>query len=178
MPSGAVAVYGDLRLQLNAVLHEAVLEVDERGTRASAATMVELTGATPGEDAEPFSMICDRPFGVLVFDRNEEWKACSLFVGRVADIGTAGENPSPVVKAGAPAAGNPKKSLFAPFDGMVLSLMGTGTAMQVACGQPLLLIRSGGNDHLLCAPANGLVVYVPAKEGMPFVRGEALIWMI
>ena len=167
-------------LWADAVLHEAYLRVDEAGILGAAATLTVMAGALPPQQAKPFSMVCDRPFWTVLFDRNEALEPCALFIGRVSD----GETEQPAARPAGPvmpvsaATGNPAKSLFAPFDGMVLSLLFRQTAMQVEAGYPLLLVRSGGQDHVLTAPLGGLIVYIPAMPGQKFLKGEALVWLL
>lgn len=68
-------------LKINRVIHDAVIEVDEKGTEAAAATvveMVELTSATPGPDV----LTIDRPF---VFFIQEKHSGSILFMGKLGD---------------------------------------------------------------------------------------------
>jgi len=69
---------------VGAVLHQAVLEVDEEGTVAAAATAV-LTPCSPVDTPEPVPFIVDRPFLLLL--RNTATGA-PLFLGRITDPGT------------------------------------------------------------------------------------------
>lgn len=65
----------DLRVQ--AVVHKAIISVDEKGTTASAAT-----GVSAGVISIPSSLVVDRPF--LFFIRHNPTGAI-LFQGRVVD---------------------------------------------------------------------------------------------
>jgi len=67
-------------LGLSAVFHKAVIEVNEKGTEASAGTGVSIT-----ERSEPIEFKADHPFVFLVRDRRSD---SLLFLGRVS-------NPSP-----------------------------------------------------------------------------------
>jgi len=64
------------------VFHKAVIEVNEKGTRAAAATSItlRLTSAMPVE--EPFHMIVDRPFLVAIVD---DETGLILFMGAISD---------------------------------------------------------------------------------------------
>ncbi len=64
------------------VLHKAVIEVNEKGTEAAAATSItmRLTSAMPTED--PFHMIVDRPFLIAIVDDDT---GLILFMGGIND---------------------------------------------------------------------------------------------
>lgn len=51
---------------INKVIHEAILEVNEKGTEAAAATAIVMDGGAP---PKPFVMRCDRPFFLAITDR-------------------------------------------------------------------------------------------------------------
>ncbi len=72
----------DPGLYISKVKHKAVIEVDEKGTEAAAATSVEmrLTSAP----ASSFNMKADRPFFFLIHDRETD---AVLFMGTVTDPG-------------------------------------------------------------------------------------------
>lgn len=66
-------------LSLSAVLHQAIIEVNEVGTKAAAATVMASTGCCLSEPRAPVDFFCNRPFIFLVCDtirRN------ILFVGK------------------------------------------------------------------------------------------------
>jgi serpin B len=69
------------------VFHKAVVEVNEKGTEAAAATSVtiRLTSAMPAVD--PFHMVVDRPFLIAVVDDDT---GLILFMGAISDPGQAG----------------------------------------------------------------------------------------
>lgn len=73
-------ITGDRSLFISDVLHKAFVSIDERGTEAAAATLVEIP--VPGEPETRVEMIINRPFVFLVRD-NET--GVLLFVGRVID---------------------------------------------------------------------------------------------
>ena len=66
------------------VFHKAVVEVNEKGTEAAAATAIKmkLTSAMPVE--EPFHMVVDRPFLMAIVD---DGTGLILFIGAISDPG-------------------------------------------------------------------------------------------
>lgn len=67
-------------LRISRVIHDAAIEVDEKGTKAAAATVVEvILTAVP---AGPMELTLDRPF---VFFIQEKHSGALLFMGRLAD---------------------------------------------------------------------------------------------
>jgi len=62
------------------VLHEAVLEVNEQGAEAAAATIVEMKAESAPEN--PFAFRADRPFAVAIVDRGS---GSVLFAGAIYD---------------------------------------------------------------------------------------------
>lgn len=72
----------DAPISIGRVLHKAKVRVDEKGTEAAAATVVEmLMGIAPGP-AEPKQIICDRPYVFAIID---EASGAMLFLGVVND---------------------------------------------------------------------------------------------
>ncbi len=70
-------------LFIGAVIHQANISVNEKGTEAGAATaVVMMAGAAPGPAPEPVSFVVDRPFSIAVQD---SVTGTLLFVGRIAD---------------------------------------------------------------------------------------------
>ena len=69
-------------LSISGVAHQAFVSVDEAGTEAAAATAV-LVGVTSAEPEEPIPVTIDRPFIVLIRDRDT---ASVLFLGRVVSL--------------------------------------------------------------------------------------------
>jgi serpin B len=67
-------------LYVTSAVHEAVIEVDENGTTASAATAV--VGGTTGADPGPMSLTVDRPF---LYAISHAASGEILFLGRVLD---------------------------------------------------------------------------------------------
>jgi serpin B len=71
------------RLKIATIRHRAIIEVDERGSEAAAATMVGMaTASAPLEQPQPVPFVVDRPFLFLVVDKAS---GAVLFQGRVAD---------------------------------------------------------------------------------------------
>ena len=71
---------GGRSLFLSAVIHKALVRVDEKGTEAAAATAV--IGMRGGAPARPVAFTADRPFIFLIRDRNA---GAILFMGRLVD---------------------------------------------------------------------------------------------
>lgn len=79
--SGISKIEGDDRLYISAVLHQAIVIVDEKGTEAAAATAVASpTGA--GAPPKAIDFIADHPFLFLIVDRAT---GVILFLGRVTE---------------------------------------------------------------------------------------------
>src|SRR5690606_23731810 len=68
-------------LEISRVIHDAVIEVDEKGTEAAAATVVEIRelSAMP---SGPKTVVIDRPF---IFFIQEKHSGAILFLGRLGD---------------------------------------------------------------------------------------------
>ena len=71
------------KLFVSAVIHEALIEVDEKGTLAAAATAAVIRATSARVPSEPKRMVVDRPFVFVL--RGPE--SVPLFVGRVTDPG-------------------------------------------------------------------------------------------
>jgi len=68
-------------LKVEDVLHQATVAVDEAGTEAAAATVVQL-GLLSMPSGRPARMVVDRPFVLLIRDQVTR---TLLFLGRVTD---------------------------------------------------------------------------------------------
>jgi serpin B len=68
------------RLSIGAVVHQANIDVDEKGTEAAAATAVEMVAA--GAPAEPVELVVDRPF---IFALRDLDTGAILFLGRITE---------------------------------------------------------------------------------------------
>jgi serpin B len=71
---------------ISKVLHKTKVKVDEKGTEAAAATVVEMGKGLAGfmEEDGPVSIICDRPYLFAIVD---EPSGAMLFLGQVMDPG-------------------------------------------------------------------------------------------
>lgn len=80
---GTEADFSGIRdgIYISRVLHKAVIEVNEEGSEAAAATVVEIQESAA---TEPISFVADRPF---VFFITEDTTDTILFMGKVLDIG-------------------------------------------------------------------------------------------
>ena len=67
------------KLFISRVLHKAVIDVNEKGSEAAAATVVEMTKSAP---PEPVEFIVDRPF---LFAISDDRTGSILFLGKVAE---------------------------------------------------------------------------------------------
>jgi serpin B len=67
---------------IGAVLHETVLEVNEQGAEAAAATVVEMKAGSAPNRVKPFEFRADRPFAVAIVDRGT---GSVLFSGAIYD---------------------------------------------------------------------------------------------
>lgn len=71
------AMYNDRKVRISQIKHKATLEVDEKGSMATAATAVEMMA----DSASP-QIRFDRPFLVMIRDRDS---GTNLFMGRIND---------------------------------------------------------------------------------------------
>ena len=78
----AMGTSPDGPLYISRVLHRTHLALDERGTKAGAATAVEMT---TGDAFEPASVYLTRPFLYLLIDCEA---GLPLFMGTVRELGT------------------------------------------------------------------------------------------
>lgn len=76
----------DERLVISKVIHEAVVELDEQGTKAAAATAVIMMRATAMVQDKPLRLIADRPFLFIIRD---QLTGTILFIGQLADPNAA-----------------------------------------------------------------------------------------
>ncbi|MEA5040556.1 MAG: serpin family protein [Clostridiaceae bacterium] len=79
-----MATYTDGNICISRVLHKTHIAVDERGTKAGAATVVEMVGETAMPAEEPKTVYLDRPFVYLLIDCE---KGLPLFIGTMTDVG-------------------------------------------------------------------------------------------
>lgn len=67
-------------LKIRAVIHQANINVDDKGAEAAATTAVEIVAA--GAPAEPVVLVVDRPF---LFALRDLGTGAVLFLGRITD---------------------------------------------------------------------------------------------
>lgn len=76
------ALSADTPLHISQILHKTYIEVDEKGTKAAAATAVEMEMASaPAE--EPKQVILDRPFIYMIIDLESN---LPIFIGALNDL--------------------------------------------------------------------------------------------
>ena len=71
-------------LQISRVIHKTFIAVDEKGTKAGAATAVEMAPTAAPPVADPKVVILDRPFLYFIFDTAT---GLPVFMGAVTDLG-------------------------------------------------------------------------------------------
>ena len=71
-------------LSLGSVQHKAFLEVNEKGTRAAAATAAGVMAISAGAEREVKEIRLDRPFVCMIVDMET---GCPLFLGVIRDMG-------------------------------------------------------------------------------------------
>jgi serpin B len=76
---------GDVRLQVEDVFHRAIVEVNEEGTVAAAATAVTMVSECDEEPEPPVDFVADHPFAFFIV---EEVSGAVLFAGHVLDPST------------------------------------------------------------------------------------------
>jgi serpin B len=76
--------HGDVRLQVEDVFHRAVVEVNEEGTVAAAATVVTMN-LECRRPKPPVDFVADHPFAFFIV---EELSGAVLFAGHVLDPST------------------------------------------------------------------------------------------
>ena len=67
------------QLRVNKILHKALVQVDEEGTEAAAATIIDVV---PFSASFPFTLNLDRAFMFALYDRHFD---IPLIMGRVMD---------------------------------------------------------------------------------------------
>ena len=78
-----IGTFTDGNIYISRVLHKTFISVGEKGTRAGAATVVEMeSGAAPGPQ-EPKQVYLDRPFVYMLIDCGNN---IPLFIGTMMDI--------------------------------------------------------------------------------------------
>ena len=75
--------YEDQNIFIGDILHKTYIKVNERGTKAGAATVVHLATTSAADPEEPYEVTLDRPFIYMLIDTNE---SIPLFVGVMRNI--------------------------------------------------------------------------------------------
>jgi serine protease inhibitor len=70
----------DLDLYISKVLHQSFLEVDEEGTEAAAATVVEIVETSAGPDIKPSVLYINRPFAFFIREKHSK---AIIFFGKL-----------------------------------------------------------------------------------------------
>ncbi len=70
-------------LYISRVLHKTKIEVDEKGTKAAAATVVEIEETTEVETEEPKVVYLDRPFVYMIIDMQQN---LPIFIGCMTNV--------------------------------------------------------------------------------------------
>ncbi len=71
---------------ISASLHQATINVDEKGTTAAAVTVELMEPTSMPLATEPFSMVCDRPFVFILYRWTPEGGEQALFTGVVNQL--------------------------------------------------------------------------------------------
>lgn len=74
---------GKKELFISNVLHKAYLKVDEEGTEAAAATVIEMPKATAARPTDILEVTIDKPFTFVVLDKTNNMP---LFVGKISNF--------------------------------------------------------------------------------------------
>lgn len=72
----------DLSLFISRVLHQSFIEVDEEGTEAAAATVVEIIETSAGPGANPSVIFINKPFAFFIREKHSN---TILFAGKMLD---------------------------------------------------------------------------------------------
>lgn len=78
----AVSSYGNI--YIGQVIHQTYISVGEKGTRAGAATIVEMDGEAAPSEVDYHTVTLDRPFVYAIIDNAT---GLPIFIGTVTDIG-------------------------------------------------------------------------------------------
>jgi len=71
-----------LPLQISRVIHQSFIEVDEEGTEAAAATVVEIELTSANPNPQPLELSIDKPFAFFIRERHSN---TILFAGKLLD---------------------------------------------------------------------------------------------
>ena len=70
-------------IYINDVIHKTKIEVNEKGTKAAAVTMVEMNQETAMEEEEPEKIYLDRPFFYMIVDTEQNFP---VFMGSLMEV--------------------------------------------------------------------------------------------
>ena len=70
-------------IYINYVIHKTKIEVNEKGTKAAAVTMVEMNQETAMEEEEPEKIYLDRPFFYMIVDTEQNFP---VFMGSLMEV--------------------------------------------------------------------------------------------
>lgn len=79
-----LGAWKDGNIFINRVIHKTYIAVDEKGTKAGAATVVEMANGSAMAAGEPKTVYLDRPFVYMLIDCETD---LPLFIGAATDIG-------------------------------------------------------------------------------------------
>ncbi|MBQ7647082.1 MAG: serpin family protein [Clostridia bacterium] len=80
---GGIGSYENANLYISRVLHKTFIEVAEQGTKAGAATAVEISNVTSAGPMDPKQVYLDRPFVYMLIDCETN---TPFFIGTLTDI--------------------------------------------------------------------------------------------
>ena len=79
----ALGSYDGYNIYINRVIHKTYISVFEKGTKAGAATVIEMSKNTSMDRPEPKYVILDRPFVYMIIDCEAD---IPVFMGTLTDI--------------------------------------------------------------------------------------------
>ena len=82
---GRLGTYTDMNIYINRVLHKTFISVGEQGTKAGAATSVEMAAGSAAPPEDPKEVYLDRPFVYMLVDCENN---IPFFIGTMMDVGT------------------------------------------------------------------------------------------
>lgn len=80
---GGLGTYTDMNIYINRVLHKTFISVGEKGTKAGAATSVEMAAGNAAPPEEPKEVYLDRPFVYMLVDCENN---IPFFIGTMMDV--------------------------------------------------------------------------------------------
>lgn len=80
---GGLGTYTDMNIYINRVLHKTFISVGEKGTKAGAATSVEMAAGNAAPPEDPKEVYLDRPFVYMLVDCENN---IPFFIGTMMDV--------------------------------------------------------------------------------------------